>query len=62
MANKEEKSQFEKFIQAFKRANPSLGKKGCSEKAIEQWNQVTMILKDDPKSNINGRTASFDRV
>ena len=40
------------FIEAFKKAHPSLGKKDAQKKAIIQWNEVKKVLKKNPNSNI----------
>ena len=52
MASKKEKNQFESFIEAFKKAHPSLEKKDAQKKAIKQWNEVKNVLKENPNSNV----------
>ena len=43
-----EKNQFEKFIEAFKRAHPDDSKSNNQKLAIKQWNQIKKDFSADP--------------
>ena len=43
-----EKNQFEKFIEAFKRAHPDDSKCNNQKLAIKQWNQIKKDFSADP--------------
>ena len=47
------KNQFEKFCEAFKRANPSDQKKGVQKLAIKEWNQLKASLVENPNAIID---------
>ena len=44
------KNQFEKFCEAFKRANLSDQKKGVQKLAIKEWNQLKASLVENPNA------------
>ena len=43
-----EKNQFEKFIEAFKRAHPDDSKSNNQKLAIKQWNKIKKDFSADP--------------